>query len=303
MNTWPRPLVLARIFSTSFIRDVRFLRILRLCLALLFGAMTGCAFLQPGQVGEVAPLDMSRTEIIAKLRQRRYLRAYRGMTFMQLRFHGDHSQARGENPLVPQGTFAGHAALVLRKPDALRMEPLSPFGTPLVVVVAQGASFRAYSPSRNAVYMGRTNRRGIEQILGIPLNSEIFINILLGDWAVILGGEENLELKKTGSVYVLETRRGPEGVVSGFVELEPRDLHPLKMEIRTHQGAIVVRYGEFLKTGEVWRPSKVEILGPGGKNRLQITYPAGEDAVEAELPDELFRLEPPRGARTLWLGG
>gem|GEM_PF-1254200 len=276
---------------------------LRICLVFFCFAIAGCALLKTGQVEEVAPLDMSRAEIMAKLRQRRYLRAYRGMTFMQLRYHGDRSQARHENPLVPQGTFAGNVALVLRKPDSLRMEPLSPFGTPLVVVVAHGASFRAYSPSRNAIYMGRTDRRGIEEILGIPLNSGIFIKLLLGDWAAVMGGEENLELKKPGSVYVLETKRGAGGALSGFVELEPRGLHPVKMELRTQRGAVVVHYGEFVKTANVWRPSQVEILGPDGKNRLHISYPTDEDVMDTTLPDELFRLEPPRGARTLWLGG
>ena len=303
MNTWPRPLVLARIFSTSLTMDIGFLRALRLCLVIMFSSIAGCAFFGTGQVEEVPPPDASYAEIIAILKARQYPRAYRGAVSLQLRFHGDRSQARLANPLVPQGTFAGHAVLVLSKPDSLRMEPLSPFGTPLVVVVAQGASFRAYSPSRNAVYMGRTDRRGIEQMLGIPLNSEIFIKLLLGDWTAVLGGEENLELKKTGSVYVLETRRGPEGVVSGFVELEPRNFHPVKMEIRMRQGAIVVRYGGFFKTRDVWRPSQVEILGSGGKNRLHIAYPANEGEVDTALPDELFRLDPPRGARTLWLGG
>lgn len=265
--------------------------------------MAGCALFQTGQVGEAPPLDASRSEILAKLKARRYPRAYRGGAFMQLRFHGDRSKARLANPLVPQGSFSGHAVLVLREPDSLRIEPLSPFGTPLAVVVAQGGLFRAYSPSRNAVYMGRTNRRGIERILGIPLSSKIFIKLLLGDWAVVLGGEENLELKKPGSVYRFETRRETGEAFSGFAELEPRNLHPVKMEIRTERGAIAVRYGALLKTGEVWRPSQVEILGPGGKNRLHISYPADEGVVGAALPDELFRLDPPRGARMLWLGG
>ena len=279
------------------------MRTLRFCLAVSFCALAGCALLQSGQVVEVPLRDASRAEIFAKLKARRYPRAYRGAVYMQLRYHGERSKARRENPLVPQGSFAGHAALVLRKPDSLRIEPLSPFGTPLVVVVARGASFRAFSPSRNTVYMGRTNRQGIEQILGIPLNSEIFIKLLLGDWAVVLGGEENLALKKRGFAYVLEMKGVAGGVVSGLVELEPRDFHAVKMEIRTQRGAIVVRYGGFIKTGKVWRPSRVEILAPGGKNRLHISYPADEGAVDTALPDDLFRLKPPRGARTLWLGG
>ena len=265
--------------------------------------MAGCALLQTGQVGKGPPLDASRAEIIAVLKQRRYPRAYRGAVFMQLRFHGARAEARPENPLVPQGAFSGLTALVLRQPDSLRMEPLSPFGAPLVVVVARGRMFRAYSPSRNTVYLGRTNRGGVEQILGIPLNSEIFIKLLLGDWAVALGGEDNLELKKPGSVYRFETKGEAEGAVSGFVDLEPRGLHPVRLEIRTRRGAIVVRYGGFVETANVWRPSQVEILGPGGKNRLHISYPADEGEVDTALQDELFHLEPPRGARTLWLGG
>ncbi len=271
--------------------------------------LSGCAFvqtglteIQTGLAGILVPLDASRGEIVARLEQRRYPRTYRGVAFMQLRFHGDRSQARRENPLIPDGSFSGQAVLVLRKPDALRIEPLSPFGAPLVVVVALDGLFRAYSPARNAVFMGHTNRDGIEGILGIPLRGEIFIKLLLADWAAVLGGVENLELKKRASVYRFETKKDTKAVVSGFVELGPRDFHPVKVEIRTQRGVVVVRYGAFSKTGEAWRPSHVEILGPGGGNRLRITYPEGEDEVDQALPDGLFSLEPPRGARTLWLG-
>lgn len=279
------------------------MRTLRCCLAVSFFALAGCALFQPRQVEKVPLRDVSRAELFAKLKARQFPRAYRGAVSMQLRFQGARSDTRQVNPLVPRGSFAGHAVLVLRKPDSLRLEPLSPFGTPLMVVVAQGASFRAYSPSRNTVFMGRTNRQGIEQILGIPLNSEIFIKLLLGDWTVALGGEENLDLKKSGSAYRLETRRGAGGVVSSFVDLEPRYFHAVNMELHTLGGAIVVRYGRFIKTGKVWRPSQVEILATGGKNRLHFTYPADDGAVDTALPDNLFRLEPPRGARTVWLGG
>ncbi len=143
------------------------LRILRLspvflCLA---AGLAGCV---GHEAWRVPPRDAPRTEMLAKLRQRRYPRAYRGVASVRLRL--SRSRARGgmANPLVPEGSFSGNAVLALRAPDALRIEPLSLFGTPLMVVVAQGGAFRAYSPARNTAYLGETDKRGGRTDSGNP---------------------------------------------------------------------------------------------------------------------------------------
>lgn len=276
------------------------MRALRLSLAFLCLGLAGCV---GHEAGDAPRLEVSRAEMFAKLRQRRYPGAYRGVVSLQLRFSGEQSEMGFANPLVPEGAFSGSAVLVLRGPDSLRLEPLSLFGAPLMVVVAQGGSFRAYSPSRNAIYVGRADRRGIERILGIPLDNGVFVKLLLGNWLAIFGDENNFDFKKLKSTYLLASRGELNKSVSGSITLGHRDWHPLKMEIRTRRGKIRIRYGAFFRNGGAWRPSSVEIVGPGGKNRLHVSYPSGEGAVNAALPDKLFRLTPPRGAETIRLGG
>lgn len=276
-----------------------FLRVLRLFPAFLCFGLAGCL---AHQGGEVPPPEASRAEMFQELRQRRYPRAYRGIASMQLRFSGAPAGSGFANPLVPEGSFSGRAVLLLRGPDSLRLEPLSLFGAPLMIVVAQGGSFRAYSPSRNAIYAGRTDGRGIGRILGIPLDSGIFVKLLLGDWLAVLGDEKNFDFRKMESAYSLEAKGEAEKSVLKSVTLGLRDWHPRKMKIRARRGAILVRYGAFLKAGGAWRPSSVEIVGPGGENRLHVSYSPGRGAVNAAFSDELFRFAPPRGAETIWLG-
>ena len=275
-------------------------RVLRLLLAFSFLGLAGCF---GHQAGEAPPPEVSRAEMFRELRQRRYPRAYRGVASMRLRFSGAPAGSGFANPLIPEGSFSGRAVLLLRSPDSLRLEPLSPFGAPLMIVVARGGSFRAYSPSRNAIYAGGTDTRGIGRILGIPLDSRIFVKLLLGDWLAALGDEKNFDFRRLESAYSLEAGEGAEKSVLRSVTLGLRDWHPRKMKIRARRGAILVRYGAFLKAGDVWCPSSVEIVGPGGENRLHVSYSSGQGAVDAAFSDELFRLAPPRGAETIWLEG
>lgn len=274
--------------------------LLRLSPALLcLAGVAGCV----GQEARRAPpRDAPRAEALERLRQRRYPRAYRGVASVRLRF----SRPRGgmASPLVPEGAFSGSAALVLRAPDALRIEPLSPFGAPLMVVVAKGAAFRAYSPARNTAYLGAADKRGIERILGIPLDGGTVVKLLLGDWPAALGGAKDQQVRRSSSAHLLEVRGGGDARPA-LVELAPGDGHPLRIEIPAEGGDVVVRYGAFSRVGGVWRPSRVEILaGPGGENLLHVSYPPDAEAGSAGLPpDELFRLTPPRGARTIRLGG
>ncbi len=222
---------------------------------------------------------------------------------MQLWFSRRKEKIGLASPLVPGGSFSGRVVLVLRGPDSLRLEPLSPFGAPLMVVVAHEGSFRVYSPSRNAIYVGRTNERGVERILGLPLNGGVFVNLLLGNWLAALGDERNLDFKNRRSPYLLEVKGGSRREAWGSVELAPHDWHPLKIGVRTLRGTIMVRYGAFLMDKGAWRPSHVEITGPRGENRLHISYPHDEGVGNAIFSDELFRLEPPQDAKTFWLGG
>ncbi len=131
------------------------------------------------------------------------------------------------------------------------------------------------------------------------------MKLLLGDWLAALGDAKDLRVKSRDSAHLLEVRGGGgRGARLGLVELGPRDGHPRRVEIPAEGGKVVVRYGAFSRVGGVWRPSHVEIVaGRGGENRLHVSYPPDGGSGNAVLPDALFRLDPPRGAKTLWLGG
>ncbi len=270
------------------------MRIPRLVLVLLCCAPVGCTTLKTPEPPRQRTL--SAKQALAEIARRQYPATYRGIASLGLRLVEE--RAGGAHPFVPRGSFAGRAVLILRVPDALRLEPLSLFGTPLLVVVARRGEFAAYSPARNEVYAGATSERGMRRILGIPLDSRVLVRLLLGDWPAALGGAGNLRPTQEG--HALETRAG---VVSGVVELDRSGLHPVKIEMRTGRGTIFVRYGGFVERGGVWRPAQVEITGPGGKNRLSVSYSAEEAGADARIPDALFFLTPPRGAQTIRLGG
>lgn len=78
-----------------------------------------------------------------------------------------------------EGSMNGTQVVVAVHPDQLRAETLNPFGTPLLLLAADGAQLAVYVPSRGTFYTGEATSANLGRFLRIPLGLEDLVDVLL----------------------------------------------------------------------------------------------------------------------------
>lgn len=196
-------------------------------------------------------------------------------------------------------SFAGKAVLIWKKPKFLRMEILSPFGSPVFVITADGKMIRALSVSQGRYYVGRADPKTMALWMGLPISLEQMVRILQGRLVPTrLLDRQDVRVGWDGELGEIRlefsARDGDNG--KELVFLKPDDLRVRGGRMGEGKEALEVRYGVFRRYGESVIPEWVEIRQFGGRRRLQIRLDGLEDPPAEELPKELFTLHIPPGS-------
>lgn len=70
--------------------------------------------------------------------------------------------------------------LLLKSPDSIRLEALSPWGQPILILAATGESFTVYRVTENRALSGPASARATERWLGFALEPAELVGILAG---------------------------------------------------------------------------------------------------------------------------
>lgn len=188
---------------------------------------------------------------------------------------------------LQQGDQAQHLAgvLLLRSPDSIRVEVLSPWGQPVVLLVAATGTFTLYHVTESRAVVGPTSARAAERWLGLALEPSELVGILAGH---VLPVRE----PRSGAIRPVD-EFGPSLELAG-----PRGLQRIWLDRET----LVVRQVEW--TGG---STRVRILYDGGgpvdppaaltfmalDQSLTVSLRYREPQVGVGLPRELFQLTLP----------
>jgi hypothetical protein len=80
---------------------------------------------------------------------------------------------------TPERSISGTQILLVGVPDRLRAETLSPFGTPLMVMAANGSELAVLLPGDNRFYLGSATPENIGRFTRLPLRLADLVGILL----------------------------------------------------------------------------------------------------------------------------
>ncbi|HEY7540118.1 MAG TPA: DUF4292 domain-containing protein [Methylomirabilota bacterium] len=97
--------------------------------------------------------------------------------FTTLRALADVSVKRGGDRQRLQG------AVLIRAPSSVRLEALSPFGPPLMVLTVHDGQVLAYNALKNEAYAGSADAETISDVLRLPLGPEDLASVLAGRFA------------------------------------------------------------------------------------------------------------------------
>jgi hypothetical protein len=204
------------------------------------------------------------------------------------------------------GTYAGKTVLLWREPSSLRLEPLSPLGVPLFVVVARGGSLRAYLPGRARFFEGAADAQSMARLFGVPIGSALFVRLLQGALPVAEGadaGQARLAWDAGAGALRLELPPGEGLDRRQVVWLDPDDWSPRAARLGEPGAEMEVRFGPFLDWGGARVPGWMEVAGPGRASRLRLEVPSPPAPPPADFPDSVFHLPVPPGVQALPLEG
>ncbi len=194
---------------------------------------------------------------------------------------------------TPEGSLSGTQVVVAARPALLRAETLSPFGTPLLLLAADGDRLGVSVPPRGVYYTGRASPANLGRFFRIPLRLEDLVDILLYR-APLPGATEQRTLALDAGGWSVERRsagRHQELRFDGqrrLVELRYFAKDELFLE---------VIYGGF--EGAVNLPRQVSIALPELDTRASLDFE--EVTFNGSPRPELFRLVPPAGATVVSL--
>lgn len=195
---------------------------------------------------------------------------------------------------TPEKTLSGTQVILAEKPNRLRAETLSPFGSPLLLLAADGKKLRVSLPSRNTFYTGEATAANLGRFVRIPLRLTDLISVLLYQPPMIDAlSEEAFNLQKGGWLLV---RYGP----SRRQELIFNHARQL-VEVGYYKQDklfLKINYGQFSDDGNRF-PQLFVIELPEAKTTASLKFSDLE--TNGILRPGIFQLSPPAGATVISL--
>lgn len=251
-------------------------------LALFVITFAGCAAREP--VRPPVPPERLPTvfEMDSLLSERR--NAVRGMRALA-RLHYRH----------PEGNDSSREAIVVGRPDRLRVEVLSLFGAVFVLTADEGR-FTAYARQENTVYRGTASPENMWRYARIGLPVVDLVDLVLGTppqrtetWSHVSYDEE--------SGWIQLSQELKSGIQAVWIEANL----PRAAEFRDEFGDVQWRayFEDYRTEAGVPIAMRIRLEVPDADHSVEIAL---EDVdINPDLGDDLFRIAEPPGCRTVIL--
>ncbi len=223
----------------------------------------------------------SAAELAAVLAQRREaLRSLRALAHIRYR--------------DPEESNRSREALVVARPDHLRVEVLSLFGSMFVLTASDGA-LAAYAPQEHTLYRGRASPENLWRYVRLMLPVDDLVDIVLGTPPARAGGEAQVTFDAQSGAVVLRQvwRDGAQ-----MVWFSPADL-PVAAEEQTANGRAQWRasFGAYEDHSGLRLATHVALELPEWQRSLEISL---EDIdVNPTLDPSIFALQMPPGTKVV----
>lgn len=196
----------------------------------------------------------------------------------------------------PEESHRARQLILAARPDRLRMELFSPFGTVFVLTTLE-SRLAAYSRGERTVYRGAASAHNLERYASVALPVATAVDLLMGTPPLRSGG--TTVVSRDEGYTRLWQDCGTQVRVAWFgAALEPVRYEELDREGRT---LVRARFSDYAETGGVRLPMQLTLELPPTRSRVDITL--DEPEVNPRLADAQFVLDTPPGSREVDLDG
>jgi hypothetical protein len=181
-------------------------------------------------------------------------------------------------------------AILVQRPNRLRLETLSPLGAILIVTV-DADEVAGFHPREGLFYRGRSSKENLFRYIQIPLELQEVTSLLLGLPPVQIQGQ----WEKTGNDIYREIERGGRDIVTFDPRLEiPIKWERLNLNGNTEMSAL---FFDFFSSPAGPFPLKISFEAHTQQVHLEIQYQ--EPELNAMLPLTLFSQKKPTNAKEI----
>lgn len=190
----------------------------------------------------------------------------------------------------PDGKRGFQEAILVQRPDQMRLETLTYLGAVLIVTV-NDKEIAGYHPRDGVFLRGERSKDNLARYTQIPLELHEITRLLLGLAPVEAGGPWEQE----GNAVLFPRRDGGKDVVTFASHL------PVPTQWQRFNGAGEIEMGaeftDYIETPSGLFPAKIVFEAPTPKTRLEIRYE--EPELNASLPSNLFSQQKPANVKEL----
>lgn len=239
-------------------------------------ALAACATVSPPKPAPQLPVpNWESAELISSLTQRRdQVRTLRSLG--QVSYDG------------PEGKHGFQEAVVVQRPDRLRLETLSYLGA-ILIVTANDKEIIGYHPREGVFVRGQRTKENLVRYTHIPLELEEITSLLTGLPPV----DGSAPWKQEGNTLIFS----PNGRKRDALAFESQQPVPTKWERFNDDGKIelTARFSDYVTTPAGLFPSRISIEAQLQKRKVEIRYQ--EPELNAKLAADLFTQQKPPHAQ------
>ena len=182
--------------------------------------------------------------------------------------------------------------ILIKKPQHLRMDILSPFGSPVLTMATNGEDINLQYHSRNRFFSGKAGDPNMAAILSPSLNIEELVLILTGGIPLI-----KFDTSKSTSTWEREGYRLSlqNETTRQDILFDDKDLYPLTSVIYDRQETTLlsVTMGKYKKIDGFDFPSTIDLFMPMEDYEMKVKY--SQVTLNEDLKLEAFNINPPEG--------
>jgi hypothetical protein len=255
-------------FPSRFTRSAKLVKASILATALGFA---GCATVTPPPTPQLPAPEWDRTKLIDSMSQR--VQQFRSIkTLAQVDYSG------------PDGKHGFQEAVLVQRPDRLRLETLSFLGA-ILIVTANSKELVGYHPREGIFVRGDRTKDNLRRYTQIPLDLEEITMLLIGLPPV----DPNTPADQNKNALIFSSKDGKRDVVA----FESQQPVPTKWERLNASGSVELsaEVSDYIQTPAGLFPSQIVFAANLQRKKIQIRYQQPE--INATISPELFSQQKP----------
>ena len=195
---------------------------------------------------------------------------------------------------APLNNVNANQVLLVEQPNRLRAETLSPFGVPLLLLVADGDKMGALLPAQNLYYQGASSSENLGMFVNLPLQLSDLVGVLLYQPRTIDAWEKEAFTLKDGGWLLIRrgTLQRQELVFNAMRQLIEVAYY------KNNELFLKVHYAQFSVSDNTY-PKLLIMEIP--EKYATITLEFTDVERNAEIRPDLFKVVPPASARVVYL--